>query len=29
MIAKELINEFNLVSCEVFEDNENGARVCK
>ena len=27
MIAKELLDEFKLVSCEVFEDNENGARV--
>jgi hypothetical protein len=29
MIAKELLEKFNLISCEVFEDNENGARVCK
>lgn len=27
MIAIELINEFNLVKCEVNEDNENGAIV--
>ena len=27
MIAKELLDEFKLVSCEVFEDNENGARI--
>ena len=27
MIAQELLDKFKLVSCEVFEDNENGARV--
>ena len=27
MIASELINEFNLVRCEVSEDNESGAIV--
>ena len=27
MIAKELLNEFKLIKCEVSEDNENGAIV--
>ena len=27
MIAKELLEKFDLVSCKVFEDNENGAEV--
>jgi len=27
MIAKEIVNRFNLEYCSVFEDNENGAEV--
>lgn len=27
MIAKELVKQYDLVSCEVLEDNENGAKV--
>lgn len=29
MIAVELINAFGLDTCEVLEDNENGARISK
>jgi hypothetical protein len=29
MIAKELVKEFNLSSCEVSEDNENGAKIIR
>ncbi len=29
MIAKDLVAKFNLVSCEVLEDNENGAKVVR
>lgn len=29
MIATELLNQFQLISCEVLEDNENGAKVYK
>lgn len=28
-IAKHLLNAFNLDSCQVLEDNENGAHVCR
>ena len=27
MLAKELLEEFDLVYCSVFEDNENGAEI--
>ena len=27
MLAKELLQEFDLTYCSVFEDNENGAEV--
>lgn len=29
MIARELFEAFKLVSCEVLEDNENGAKIVK
>jgi hypothetical protein len=27
MLAKELLEEFDLTYCSVFEDNENGAEI--
>lgn len=29
MIARELLDKFDLITCSVFEDNENGSKIYK